>query len=110
MTITHSAGQSQDCDHALSQLIVKQSISSKPRAPTTVILRDWIVKNVYSNVITKSVKHQDDVIFKQFSGAKIADMYRYKKPTQEKLPEEIYAGKNGLSSDKGLKYIAKDIM
>ena len=110
VTITHSAGQSQDCDHVLSQLVVKQSISSKPRAPTSVILRDCIVKNVYSNIITKSVKRQDGVIVKQFSGAKIVDMDRYKKPTQEKLPEEIYVGRNGLSSDKGPKDIANDIM
>ena len=56
------------------------------------------------------MKHQDDVIVKQFSEAKIADMDRYKKPTQEKLPEEIYVGRNGLSSDKGPKDLAKDIM
>ena len=112
VTITHSAGQPQDCDHVLSQLIVKQSISSKQRAPTTVILRDYIVKNVYSNITTKSVKHQDDVIAKQFSGAKIPDMERYKKPTQEKLAAEIiiYVSTTGLSSDKGPKDITNDIM
>ena len=87
--ISHSAGQSQNIDHVQSQVIVKSSISSKPKAPKTVILGYSIVKNVYGNIITRSVKHQKHVVVKHFSGAKIADMNHYKKPTQEKPPAEL---------------------
>ena len=48
--------------------------SSKPKAPTSLILGDSIVKNIYRNTITKSVEHQKYVFVKHFSGAKIADM------------------------------------
>ena len=41
------------------------------KAPTTVILRDSIIKNVYGSAITKSVNHNKHVVVKHFSGAKI---------------------------------------
>ena len=99
--ISHSAGQSQNIDHVQSQVIVKKSISSKPKAPTTVTLGDSIVKNVYGNIITRSVKNQKHIVVKHFSGAKIADTNHYKKPTQEKPPAEIiiHVGTNDLSCD-----------
>ena len=87
--ISHSTGQPQDRHHVQYQLIVKKCTSSKTRAPTTVILGDSILKNVYSNIITKSVKHQKHVVTKHFPGAKIADMNLYKKPSQGKSSAEI---------------------
>ena len=61
---------------------------SKTRAPTTVILRDSIIKSVYDNAITKSIRHKKHVVVNHFSGAKIEDMKHYVKPTQEKnLPK-----------------------
>ena len=56
--INVSAGQPQDYDRIQFQVIVRKSASSKHKAPTTIILGDSIVKNEYSNIITKSVKHQ----------------------------------------------------
>ena len=72
------------------------------KSPTTAITRYSIVKNIYGNIITKFVKHKNHVVVKHFSGATIANMNHYKKPTQEKSPAEIiiYVGKTDLSSDK----------
>ena len=56
--------------HPLKSIISK----TKTRAPTTVILGDSIVKNVYGNAITKSRKHKKHVVVKHFSGARITDM------------------------------------
>ena len=44
--ISHSAGKPQDSGCVQSQVIVKKLTSSKPKAPTTVILGDSVVKNV----------------------------------------------------------------
>ena len=70
------------------RLIYRKSTFSKLKAPTTVILRDSIVKNLYSYNITRSVKHKRHVVVKHFSGEN-ADIYHYKKPAQEKSPAEI---------------------
>ena len=82
------------------------------KAPTSVTLGDSIVKNVYDNIITKSVKHQKHVVVKHLSRAKIADISHYKKRTQEKLPAEIiiHMGTNDSYSDKEAKDIANDIL
>ena len=53
--ISHSAGQLHHRDRVQSQVIIKKYTSSKRRAFTTAILRDSILKRVYSNIITKSV-------------------------------------------------------
>ena len=68
--------------HSLKSIISK----TKTRAYTTVILGNSIVKNVYGNAITRSIKH---VVVKHFSRAKIDDMKHYVKPTQEKQPPQI---------------------
>ena len=75
---------------------------SKTRAPTTVILGDSIIKNVYGNAITKSIRHKKHVVVKHFSGAKIVDMKHYVKPTQEKKPALIiiHVGTNDLPGNK----------
>ena len=77
---------------------------TKTRAPTTVILGDSIVKNVYGNAITKSTKPKKRVMIKKFSGAKIEDMYHYVKPPQEKQPVKIiiHVGTNDLLGNKNL--------
>ena len=75
--ISRSAGQPQNRGRVQTQVIVKKDTSSKPKTPTTVILGDSIVKNVYGSIITKSVKHQKHVAVKHFSRAKIADMNHY---------------------------------
>ena len=59
------------------------------RAPTTVIPGDSIVKNVYRNNITKSMKHKKHVVVKHFSGAKTDDMYHYTKPTQKNHQQKL---------------------
>ena len=80
-----------------------KSITSKTRnrVPATVILRDSIVKNVYGNAFTKSIKHKKHVVVKHFSGAKIEDMECYAKPTQEKQPTQIIipVGTNDLPDE-----------
>ena len=81
--ISHSAGKPQDSDSVQSQVVVKKLTASKPKTPRTVILGDSIVKNVYGNIITKSVKHQKPVNVKHFSGAKIANINHYKKLHQK---------------------------
>ena len=68
--------------HSLKSIVSK----TKTRAHITVILGDSIVKNVYGNDITRSLKH---VVVKHFSRAKIDDMKHYVKPTQEKQPPQI---------------------
>ena len=106
--ICRYADHPQDRALVQSQVSVRKSTSSKPKAPTTVILADFIVKNVYYNIVTKS-KH---IVVEHFSGAKIADMSHYKKLTQEKSPVKIiiHVGKNDLSSEKEPKDIANDII
>ena len=85
---------------------------SKTRAPTTVILGDSIIKNVYGNAITKSIKHKKHVVVKHFSGAKIEDMKHYVKPTQEKQPAQIiiHIGTNDLPANKNTDEIANKIV
>ena len=85
---------------------------SKTRAPTTVILGDSIIKNVYGNAITKSIKHKKHVVVKHFSGAKIEDMKHYVKPTQEKKPAQIiiHVGTNDLPGNKNPDEIANEIV
>ena len=58
--------QNETDSHPLKSTISK----TKTRAPTTVILGDSIVKNVYCNAITKSIKHKKHAVVKHFSGAK----------------------------------------
>ena len=84
---------------------------TKTRAQTTVILGDSIVKNVYGNAITKSIKPKKRVMIKQFSGAKIEDMYHYVKPQQEKQPVQIiiHVGTNDLPGNKNSDEIANKI-
>ena len=65
-SISHSTGQPQDTDRVQSQVIVKKSTFSKPKSPTTAILVDSIVKDVYGNIITKSVKRQKHIVVKHF--------------------------------------------
>ena len=84
--ISSSADQPQDRERVQFQVIDKKSTSSKPKASTTVIPQNLIVKNL-QNIITKSVKHKKYV--KYISGANIADMKHYKNPTQEKSVAEI---------------------
>ena len=85
---------------------------SKTRAPTTVILGDSIIKNVYGNAITKSIKHKKHVVVKHLSGAKIEDMKHYVKPTQEKQPAQIiiHIGTNDLPGNKNTDEIANKIV
>ena len=68
--------------HTLKSVISK----TKTRAPTKIILGDSIVKNVYGNAITKSIKHKKHDVLKHFSGPKMEDMKHYVIPTQEKQP------------------------
>ena len=51
-----------------------KSIISKTRVPTTVILGDTIMKDVYGNSITKSIRRKKHVVVKHFSGADILDL------------------------------------
>ena len=76
--------------------------NSKTKAPTTVILGESILKNVYGNVISKATKLKKHVVVKHFSGAKVDDMKHYMKPTQEKLPAHIifHIGTNDLVTNK----------
>ena len=89
-----------------------KSIISKTRAPTTVILGDSIIKNVYGNAITKSMKHKKHVVVKHFSGAKIEDMKHYVKPTQGKQSVRIiiHVGTNDLPGNKNSDAIANEIV
>ena len=77
-----------------------------------MILLNSIVKNVYGNIITKSLKYQKHVVVKYFSGATTADMNHYIKPTYEKSPAQImiHVATSDLFSDKEPKDIANDIM
>ena len=70
-SIRHSAAQLENSTPVQPQVSVKKSTFSKPKALTTVILGDSIVKNLYSNIVTKSVKHQKQVVVKNFSGGKL---------------------------------------
>ena len=93
--------QNETVSHTLKPVISK----TKTRAPTEVILGDSVVKNVYGNAITKSIKHKKHVVLKHFSGTKIEDMKHYVKPTQEKQPSQIiiHAVTNGLSGQQKLR-------
>ena len=94
--------------HPLKSIISK----TKTRAPTTAILGDSIVKNVYGNAITKSVKNKKHVVVKLFSGAKIEDMKHYVKSTHEKQPAQIiiHIGINNLPGNKNSVEIANEIV
>ena len=76
-------------NETVSHLPKNTQPKAKTKAPTTVILGDSIVKNVYGNAITKRVKHRKHLVVKHFLGAKIDDIKHYVKPTQEKQPAQI---------------------
>ena len=99
-------------DETVSQLPKNKQPKAKTKPPTTVILGDSIVKNVYGNAITKRVKHRKHVAVKHFSGAKIVDMKHYVKPTREKQPAQVivYIGTNDLLSNKNSDEIADEIV
>ena len=65
--------QNETDSHPLRSIISK----TKNGVPTTVILGDAIIKNVFGNAITKSIKHKKHVVVKHFSIAKIKDMKHY---------------------------------
>ena len=94
--------------HPLKSIISK----TKTRAPATAILGVSIVKNVYGNAITKSIRHKKHVMVKHFSGAKIEDMKHYVKPTQEKQPAQIviHVGTNDLPNNKNSDEIVNEIV
>ena len=108
--------QNNDNDNESEHLNLIETVSHRPKnaqpkaktkAPTTVILGDSIVKNVYGNAITKRIKYR-----KHFSGAKIDDIKHYVKPTQEKQPAQIivHIGTNDLSTNKNSDEIADEIV
>ena len=99
-------------NETFSQLPKNAQPKVKTKAPTTVILEDSIVINVYGNAITKWVKHREHVVVKHFSGAKIDDMKHFVKLTQEKQPAQIivHIGTNDLSSNKNSGEIADEIV
>ena len=100
--------QNETDSHPLKSIISK----TKPRAPPTVIPGDSIVKSVYGNAITKSIKYKKHIVVKQFSGAKIEDIKYYVKPTQEKQPAQIiiHIGTNDLPGNKNSDEIANEIV
>ena len=100
--------QNETDSHPLKSIISK----TKTRAPAAVILGDSIVKNVYGNAITKSIKHKKHVVVTHFSGAKIEGMKHYAKPTQEKQPAQIiiYVGTNDLPVNENSDETANEIL
>ena len=85
--------------------------NTKTKAPTTVILGESILKNVYGNVISKALKFKKLVVAKHFSGAKVEGMKHCMKPTQEKSPVQIIAhiGTNALVINLDSNEIANEI-
>ena len=94
------------------QVLDRKFTFSKPEAPTTVNRGDHIVKKVYSNIITKSVKNKKHVVLRQFWDVKAADMNHYKKSRQEKLSAEvmIHISANSLFSDQEPSHISNNIV
>ena len=107
-----NASEHLDLNETVSQLPKNAQPKAKTKAPTTVILGDSTLKNVYGNAITKWVKHRKHVVVKHFSGAKIDDMKHYVKPKQEKQPAQVivHIGRNNLSSNKNSDEIADEIV
>ena len=97
---------------AESHPLISTISKTKTRAPTTVILGDSTVKNIYSNAITKSIKHKKHVVIKHLPGAKIEYMKHYVKPTHEKQPAQIiiHTGTNDLPGNKNSDKIANEIL
>ena len=86
--------------------------NTKIKAPTTVILRDSILKYVYGNAISKATKFKRHVVVKQLSVAKVDNIKHYMKPTQEKSLAEIifHIKTNDLVTMKESNEIAKEIV
>ena len=99
--------QNKTDSHPLKSIISK----AKNSTPTTVILGDSILKNVYGNPITKSIKNKKHVVVKHSSSAKFEVMKHYVKPTQEKQPAQIiiHVGTNDLPGNKNSEKIANEI-
>ena len=100
--------QNETDSHPLKSIISK----TKTKAPTAVILGDWIIKNVYGNALTKSIKQKKHVVVKHFSGPKIEDMKHYVNPMQEKQPPQIiiHVGTNVLPGNKNADEITNEIV
>ena len=86
--------------------------NTKTKAPTTVILGDSILKNVYGNTLSKATKFKKHVVVKHFSGAKVDNMKHYMKPTLEKSSAQIifHIGTNDPVTNKDSREIANEIV
>ena len=100
--IDNNSDSSKDKEKTMSNRNTKQ------KAPTTVILRDSILKDVYGNTISKATKFKKHVLVKHFSGAKVDNMKYYMKLFQEKPPAQkiFHIGTNDLVTNKDSNEIA----
>ena len=76
------------------------------------ILGDSIVKDLQAHKMKRSLGRNEKIFVKSISGATVADMVDYARPTVRKELDLIilHAGTNDLRSDKTANNIASDIM
>ena len=102
-------------DYSKDKEKTMSSRNTKTKAPTTAILGDSKLKNVYEHTISKAAKFKNckkHVVAKYFSVAKVHDMKHYMKPTREKSPAQItfHIETNDLVTNKDSNEIANEIV
>ena len=87
-------------------------ITYKSNTRTITILGDSIVKDLQPHKMKRRLGRNEKLFVKSFSGANVADMVDYARPTVRKESDLIvlHAGTNDLRSSKTPENIASDIM
>ena len=90
--------------------VKKKSAKSKKRQIT--VIGDSLIKNIEAHKMKRCMKPNEKIYVKSFSGAKIADMRDYAKPSQRYNPDLfiLHMGSNDLHSIKTPEEISDEII
>ena len=77
---------------------VENRKNAKRKNRSITVLGDSMIKNIEAHKMKQCMKPREKVYIKTFSGATVADMYDYSKPTKKHKPDVIilHAGTNDL--------------
>ena len=85
---------------------------NRPNAPTTTIIGDSMIKNVFGDKLSRQLDNKHHVVVQSFGAAKTQCMEDYIKPTVKLTPKQIilHCRTNNLPSNEDPDTIAKNIM
>ena len=111
ISVTLNLHETETFDDANFTEVTSKS-KTKKDTRTITILGDSIVKEIKVHKMKRKLARNEKLYVKSFSGATVADMVDYSRPTVRKEPDLIvlHAGTNDLRSNKTAENIASDII